>query len=569
MTNTSQDGERTNSRITYAATAEGIQRAEQALRRLGAKSKKSFAESRNIPRTAVTNFFNGKPMELGGFQTICNELELSNWQEIAGIKSFDNNGKVKQKPNSCHQAIEEEKVSIAITASISKKKLAKYKSISKLLRKLANDDFIEVVDVEEGSIKLTLKGSLVGLQRLEKLFQSGELTKIFKQELDIIVEDVRFIEGQNLDNDRANKTAEIEKKQLAFTIAGEVKQADIDILKAALIETSSNEEIENENNYPSNPNSKWSLVKEIISQPIQGRDLRDANLSDANLSDADLSDADLSGADLSGADLRGADLRGANLRYADFYDTIIDSSTKLDRKWHLVWEIVNQPTEKLNLSRVFLISVFLISVFLISVFLIRVFLISVFLINVFLRDFLLSRVFLISVFLISVFLRDFLLSRVFLSRAYLRSAYPRGADLIRAYLRGANLSGADLRGANLSGADLIRADLRGANLSSADLRGANLRNANLRNANLSSADLRNANLRGVNLSGANLRGVNLSGVYLRGANLRNANLSGAKVENARFVWNKGISDILKQDLIKRGAIFEDTSGDRSNMKYKK
>ena len=60
-----------------------------------------------------------------------------------------------------------------------------------------------------------------------------------------------------------------------------------------------------------------------------------ANLTRTNLTRANLASADLTEANLTGVDLR---------------DTIIDSHTKLDQKWRLVWEIVNQPTEKRNLS---------------------------------------------------------------------------------------------------------------------------------------------------------------------------------------------------------------------------
>lgn len=76
MTNKGQDRERTNNRITYAATTEGIERAEKALRRLGVKSKKNFAESILISRTTVTKFFGRQPIEQDCFETICNKLQL-------------------------------------------------------------------------------------------------------------------------------------------------------------------------------------------------------------------------------------------------------------------------------------------------------------------------------------------------------------------------------------------------------------------------------------------------------------------------------------------------------------
>src|SRR6476661_1516326 len=172
-----------------------------------------------------------------------------------------------------------------------------------------------------------------------------------------------------------------------------------------------------------------------------------------------------------------------------------------------------------------------------------------------------------------------------LSGANLRSADLSGADLSGANLRSADLSGADLSGADLRSADLIGAylisayligayligaNLSGANLSGANLSGANLRSANLRSADLSGADLIDANLIGANLIGADLSGADLSGANLSGANLSGAglidtNLSKTKVEKARFSSNLGFCESMKQDLIKQGAIFEDSPGDRSEV----
>ncbi|MEG3931331.1 pentapeptide repeat-containing protein [Microcoleus sp. T3_B1] len=157
------------------------------------------------------------------------------------------------------------------------------------------------------------------------------------------------------------------------------------------------------------------------------------------------------------------------------------------------------------------------------------------------------------------------LSDADLSRANLNFAKLSGADLSGADLRSATLRGADLSGTDLSGADLSGADLSDADLSGADLRVADLSGADLSGANLSGADLRSPDLSGANLSGANLSGANLSGADLIDADLSDANLSKTKVEKARFSSNSGISESMKQDLIKQGAIFEDSPGDRSEV----
>jgi len=157
------------------------------------------------------------------------------------------------------------------------------------------------------------------------------------------------------------------------------------------------------------------------------------------------------------------------------------------------------------------------------------------------------------------------LSDANLSVPQLSDANLSSADLRDANLSNANLSGADLRDANLSNANLRDANLSGANLSGANLSGAYLSGAYLRGAKLSGADINSANLLFANLSGADLSGANLSGANLSDADLSGANLSGIQVEKTRFSDNLGITEELKKDLIKRGAIFDDSPGDRSRI----
>ena len=92
-----------------------------------------------------------------------------------------------------------------------------------------------------------------------------------------------------------------------------------------------------------------------------------------------------------------------------------------------------------------------------------------------------------------------------------------------------------------------------------------MRDANLNNANLRQANLRNANLNSAKLILADLSSADLSGANFIRAEILGANLSCAKVENTLFGYNDSISESLKQDLIRRGAIFEDSPGDRSKV----
>ena len=200
-------------------------------------------------------------------------------------------------------------------------------------------------------------------------------------------------------------------------------------------------------------------------------------------------------------------------------------------------------------------------------------------------------------------LSDADLSETNLECTNLSNADLSGTDLSRTNLKGANLSNADLtdsdlHGTNLTGSNLTDADLRGANLRGitinevtiidrkwrrvweivnqsvigrflreADLSGADLYAAELREADLSSADLSHASLSHANLISADLSSADLGGANLSGANLKDADLKEAQVKNTDFGIGRGLSEITKNDLKRRGAIFQDSSGDRSLVSH--
>ncbi|HLO83836.1 MAG TPA: pentapeptide repeat-containing protein [Nostocaceae cyanobacterium] len=122
-------------------------------------------------------------------------------------------------------------------------------------------------------------------------------------------------------------------------------------------------------------------------------------------------------------------------------------------------------------------------------------------------------------------------------------------------LRGFNLSRANLIGADLRRADLSRANLRNANLQQANLNRAYLVNTDFSHALLMDTDLRHADMRNVILTNADLVNANLNYADLTGANLSNANFNSATVRNTLFGDNIGLTDEIKFDLERRGAIF--------------
>ena len=506
-----------------------------------------------------------------------NERVEKNYIEANTVNIYEQNGCGAKNNNEQDQPSDKQVDSLVITLGgigydkfINDKEMQN--AVSLLLQKASGDTSVNFKKVEKGSIKITLDGSPEGLKRLAALIQSGELGEL-REELEKL-------------------GLSIEDTKLVFKEATE----------------------ENEN---TEDDEKSLLVQEVLDNRAYGRnlsgvdlsdtDLSGANLSGANLSGANLSGADLSCADLSGVDLSGADLSGANLIVANLSNTIIDSKTKLNHKWRLVWEIVNQPTEKRNLTNASLNGADLSGAYLFGANLT----------NASLSGADLSCANLFGANLTNASLSGADLSNTIIDsktklnhkwrlvwgivnqpteKRNLSGANLGDANLSDAYLNGADLSDANLTHANLFGADLSDADLSGANLTNAYLIEANLSGANLTNASLSGADLSNTiidsktklnhkwrlvweiinqpaekrNLSGADLRDANLRDANLSDADLSDAdlieaNLTHANLTHANVENARFGYNKGISKEMKDDLIRRGAIFEDSPGDRSRI----
>jgi uncharacterized protein YjbI with pentapeptide repeats len=143
-------------------------------------------------------------------------------------------------------------------------------------------------------------------------------------------------------------------------------------------------------------------------------------------------------------------------------------------------------------------------------------------------------------------------------------------------LRCTDLRGADLRGADLRCADLHCASLNFANLDRTNFGSTNppnrwlLPGVKTRRSKLIVSGARGSSGRankGANLSEANLSDSSLRGANLRGANLKGTNLRGADVRGAKFGNNLGISNSMKQDLIDRGASFDDAPpGDRSESR---
>lgn len=238
---------------------------------------------------------------------------------------------------------------------------------------------------------------------------------------------------------------------------------------------------------------KWQIVMQVLTPPSPAAFYRNR----------DFRRVDFCGARLFGADLSGSDLRGAILDDVYLRNVTIDSHTRLDEKWRLVWQIHNQEAERR------------------------------------------------------------ILDDCDLGKADLSGTILRGASLRRANLTGANLSFALFNDA-IQVPDAERPDLSGATLSFCKLNGALLVRANLNRcfavgatfdrARLSGATLTNgyfdwSSFRDADLTDANLRDADLSETQLQEANLTGADLTGATVKgcqyDARTRWPQGFDPIAR------------------------
>ena len=194
-------------------------------------------------------------------------------------------------------------------------------AIVQLLRQKTGDDSIEIAFFTEGSIKLVLNGSPEGLEKLQKLYDSGELAEVLDGRS---VEYVHSIESD---------TTEARKSRLVQVIR----------LRKRSIRTTISDFIFVNNTATASIAVAGTAI--AIGAMIGGAHLSAAALmlykdliaeARTRTQNIDLRRADLSGTNLRGLDLRGIDLEGTDLTHADVTGTLfghnpgLTESDKLD-----------------------------------------------------------------------------------------------------------------------------------------------------------------------------------------------------------------------------------------------
>ncbi|RUS92416.1 hypothetical protein DSM106972_099130 [Dulcicalothrix desertica PCC 7102] len=248
---------------SYKISKAGLEKAKKAFEIKG-WTQEYLAGRTNCTRQVVSKFFGRGSVEKRFFQAICTEL-LLDWGEIADldseekedIKPSDRNMKhavqtasmvLQEKDEVIQQSSSypelttqgQKRLGYAIVGSVDKVDVQKLKTIVALLQSITGDTSIEIVGIEEGSIKLILEGSQESLEKIKSLFKAGELTEISG----IPIVDVQFL-----------STEIWSKKRLAFTITSNISEVDMQKLRNAFIKENISQAPINQNfiTYSDNP----------------------------------------------------------------------------------------------------------------------------------------------------------------------------------------------------------------------------------------------------------------------------------------------------------------------------
>lgn len=143
---------------------------------------------------------------------------------------------LKKKANGLSKNCKKQ-LAFVLTGTVDSLEESKLKAIAAHLAKLAKDADLTIIAVQEGSIKLILEASVEGLERLETLFKSGEISEV----LGLTVEDVYFVTnkyaytGENTKSE-GNNEIDANLKDLVKSILGQVWRVQYRILGDASID---------------------------------------------------------------------------------------------------------------------------------------------------------------------------------------------------------------------------------------------------------------------------------------------------------------------------------------------
>ena len=301
---------------TVKASQDGLNRVDKARQKKGwAKTTKKWADLAYTSPATLKRFWAGIAIRTESFKDICLAVGIDDWESLIDETSNHN-------PESSRV---EERLSFAIVGSIDEHDKRKLDAIVALLQQMTGDITIKILDIDEGSIKLVLGGSKKALERIEALFNSGELKHIQGIEVldahilnsEELVQLIRKNGAEGLDLSGADLSrANLHRANLRSANLNGADLSGADLSYVSLSDA----------NLP----SAYLIGANLNSANLIGANLSGANLSGADLSGADLSYVSLSGANLSDANLNGANLNGADLNSANLNSAYLNSANLSD-----------------------------------------------------------------------------------------------------------------------------------------------------------------------------------------------------------------------------------------------
>ena len=282
---------------TVRASNEDLDRIDKARCKKGwAKTSQAWVDLANTSKATLRRFWAGLNIQTSAFQAICEAVGIENWESVVDFDSTDDS------PPKTYS----KRLGFAIAGSIEEIDRQKLDAIVALLRKLGGDTEIEILDIEEGSIKLILGGSPESLERLQELFQSGQLEEVEG----LAVQDVHLINTE--------ETIESPKSNVALRRSTEVNLRRGDFHSLDLRDTVfTNADLRGANFIDADLHQADFRDTRLHKTTLDGVDLSKVKLFGANFFEAALCEANLNRTDLRGVNFYGADLRGANLSEAN------------------------------------------------------------------------------------------------------------------------------------------------------------------------------------------------------------------------------------------------------------
>jgi uncharacterized protein YjbI with pentapeptide repeats/DNA-binding Xre family transcriptional regulator len=309
----------------------GIERARKALIDLG-MTQTTLDARLDISRSTISSFFNRKPIDKLKFAEICKTLKLE-WEEIVekGNSMQLDNCQIENttviETNPPHLAA----FVIKGYFPVDDLKLAEIQVLVKQLQRITSDASLEIVDIQEGSIKIILKGTPEALTIIQELYNSIQLSKsanFLKVNLsgaDLFEANLGGVNLSGIDLSGANLIrADLSGANLMRADLSGASLSEANLSGANLMRTDLNGANLMRADL-SGANLSRSSTR-LIGANLSGANLSRARLSEADLLEVNLSSSDLIEANLSGANLSGANLSLANLFRADLFGTNLNCS---------------------------------------------------------------------------------------------------------------------------------------------------------------------------------------------------------------------------------------------------